>query len=96
MTLYSTHYEKILLDAIHTWGGRVQEDIAIEEMSELIKAIIKHRRKPGEAHRQEMVEEIADVWIMLDQLEIMYCQDGELQSFIEKKVERLDKLVNGA
>ena len=53
--------------AIAVYGEKHQEDIAIEECSELIQAIShKHR---GRSHN--IPEEIADVEIMLEQLKII-------------------------
>ena len=58
-----SEYE-ILTLAIRRFGERNQEDVAIEECSELIQAIShKHR---GREHN--IPEEIADVEIMLMQL----------------------------
>lgn len=78
--------------AINTWGPTLQEDVCIEECSELIKAIIKHRRAFGNpeiaAGRENIKEEIADVQIMLDQMRILYGDTTEVEQF---KVERLQK-----
>lgn len=37
--------ENILLQAIVEYGAEAQTDMMIEEMSELTKALLKHRRK---------------------------------------------------
>jgi NTP pyrophosphatase (non-canonical NTP hydrolase) len=59
--------------AIEKWGIDSQEDMMIEEMSELIKAILKYRRKPEDDEKYENVcEEIADVNIMLKQMKTYY------------------------
>ena len=61
-----TEYE-ILTAAIEKYGEKAQEEVAIEEMSELIQAIChKHR---GREHN--IAEEIADVEIMLRQLKLI-------------------------
>jgi len=57
---------------VETYGNDAQEDMAIEECSELVKAILKLRRsdeKTAET-REAVIDEIADVQIMLSQLEI--------------------------
>lgn len=72
--------KEVFEKAILTYGQTAQEDVAIEEMSELIKAICKMRRagvneKP--AATDAIVDEIADVSIMLEQLCMMYeCFDA--------------------
>lgn len=73
-------------DAIALWGDKAQTDVAIEEMAELTKALIKYRRCPSAATLADVREEMADVGIMLSQLALIYgdCIDEEV-----KKLERL-------
>lgn len=74
--------------AIETYGVRAQKLIAIEEMSELTKEICKDFR--GELNRENLIEEMADVLIMLDQMLILYKISGEEVGLMRiKKVERL-------
>lgn len=76
---------KISLDemcekALLNWGFDTQMDMAIEEMSELIKAILKFRRDPTEMRARHLAEEMVDVKIMLRQVEIAMtdkCPDFE-------------------
>ena len=87
----------VLKRAIQVYGGMGQSDIAIEEMAELTKAIIKKRRlfarAPAKALAKcntKICEEIADVYIMLEQLAVIYDPESErIQDFIDRKVERL-------
>ena len=62
----------VLESAISVFGLRSQKDMAIEEMSELTKALCKERRARTKVERAEaranIIEEIADVYIMLQQL----------------------------
>lgn len=74
--------------AIDTYGVRSQEDVAIEEMSELTKAIIKNRRYNTDETKANIVEEMADVLIMLFQLMNVY---GVPSQVYEAKVDRLKK-----
>ena len=72
-----TSVKTIYKDALDTWGENAQLDVAIEEMSELIKEIIKFKRGIGDnAH---MSEEIADVTIMLEQIIQMFKLVKKLQ-----------------
>lgn len=88
----------ILEGAINKWGNTLHITVAIEELSELQKALCKYQRwaistEDGEG-RAEVVaaikEEIADVSIMLNQLELIFgdCTEEEIS-----KLERLEKMV---
>lgn len=61
--------------AIETYGVRMQKLMAIEEMSELTKEICKDFR--GLLDREHLIEEMADVMIMLDQMLLLYKISGE-------------------
>lgn len=56
--------------AIKTYGEHAQKLMAIEEMSELTKEICKDFR--WKLDREHLIEEMADVLIMLDQMLILY------------------------
>ena len=74
--------------AIETYGVRAQKLMAIEEMSELTKEICKDFR--GKMEREHLIEEMADVLIMLDQMLLLYKISGEEVGLMRiKKVERL-------
>lgn len=78
----------ILERAIETYGKDMQLNVAIEEFSELIKEICKHKR--GEDNLDNIIEEMADCYIMLRQMEIIF---GIWFEEIEyKKVEKLERL----
>jgi len=88
----------LLQNAITTYGIESQEDMMLEEMSELTKAILKHRRldeisqkgADGSARRANIREEIADVAIMLDQMRIIYGDTSENELYkLERLAERL-------
>lgn len=87
----------VLESAISVFGLRSQKDMTIEEMSELTKALLKERRARTKIERAEaranIIEEIADVYIMLQQLIMIYDQDGECQSAVDYKVDRLEQTV---
>ena len=72
--------------AIERFGEAAQEDVLIEEMSELTKAIIKNRRKPSEKTKRDILEEMADVQIMLDQMTLIF---GDSREFRAEKILRL-------
>lgn len=83
---------KILENAIAKYGVYAQIDVAIEEMSELTKALLKERRAVGTANyddslRDHILEEMADVYIMLNQLSLIF---GDCSEWEVYKLERLE------
>ena len=87
---------EVLKAAISTYGEKAQADVALEEMSELTKAVLKFRRATGKADdeererlRENIVEETADVMIMLAQMIMLYDRDNKIQSIVDYKVNRL-------
>lgn len=78
-SFYKPSLEKLCEKALLSWGFDPQMDMVIEEMSELTKAILKYRRDPTEIRAKHIAEEIADVKIMLKQLDIaMFKKYGDL------------------
>lgn len=84
---------KIITRAIDTYGYDAQLKMAIEEMSELTKAICKLWRADTEEDYERAIEaaieETADVQIMLYQLHAMIGA-GEFDAKMEEKLERLE------
>lgn len=65
---------QILQTNIDHHGSAMEVDVAIEEMSELIKELVKHRR--GRQNVLQIAEEIAHVEIMLHQVKMIFdCDD---------------------
>ena len=84
--------QQILQSTIDTYGAEHQVDMAIEEMAELIKALLKMRR-PDKASWADVLEEIVDVQIMLDQLKIIY----DWSTYVEaSKLARLQEAIKDA
>lgn len=86
----------VLKDAISTYGTSAQVDMAIEEMSELTKALCKERRAQHQSEKHaeaqaNVIEEIADVAIMLEQLLIIFDKDHEVQKVVDYKIDRLEQ-----
>lgn len=76
-------------------GVEKQSMIAMEELAELIKAISKlNRNVDFDKSFANVVEEIADVEIMIEQLKMMYHINNEaVEKVINFKTERLKKLL---
>ena len=79
----------ILLQAIETYGKQSQCNVAIEEMSELTKEICKNFR--GRPNTDHIAEEIADVKIMLQQLELIFDCTDKVISYQDYKLRRLEE-----
>ena len=78
----------IYQEDIETFGKDMQLTVAVEELSELTKEICKHKR--GADNKENIIEEIADVYIMLCQLEIIFgISFGDIYKAITFKLERL-------
>lgn len=87
------HYDKIKQIANH-YGFRHQGRKLAEECSELSAAMLKYL--DGEAGRSAVIEEMADVMIMTQQMRyLMHIDRAELDQTIENKVNRqLERIKN--
>lgn len=73
--------------AIMRYGKQGQMIVAIEELSELIKELTKNLR--GRDNYAAISEEMADVYIMLEQLIMMFDNDNEIRGQMRLKMKRL-------
>lgn len=74
--------------AIETYGEYMQLTVAVEEFSELIKEICKFNR--GNDNIDNITEEMADCYIMLEQLRIIFeIKNSSIYAMMEEKLERL-------
>lgn len=85
-----------LKEAIKVFGTDAQVELAIEEMSELTKALIKDRRyhrkgdiKAAMLNLHNVCEEIADVEVMTTQLRLIFDLDKEVDEIKRAKVRKL-------
>lgn len=77
--------------AITEWGNDAQIDVAIEEMAELTTALLHHKR----GREANVAEEIADVRIMIAQLEIIFKNSDEVEKIKKEKIDRLARRLFG-
>ena len=77
----------ILKKAIEQYGIGLQRDKAIEELSELIRALARCDDK------ENIAEEMADVRIMLDQLELIFDNHDRVRQYEYQKLMRLNERV---
>lgn len=81
----------ILERLVDTFGNK-QINVCIEEMSELTKELCKHNR--GAYVIPQIIEEMADVYIMLKQMEILFQIDSSyLDEEINYKIKRAKGLL---
>lgn len=83
---------RILEKAVNTYGAQAQIDMMIEEMSELTKALCKYRREQTDSTFEDVLEEMADVQIMLNQMALIFSDFNEQEiAKLERLEMRLDK-----
>lgn len=99
---------ELLQQAQVAYGIDVEIDVAIEELSELTKALLKHRRATNFATlscnaaldskrtKQDVYEEIADVIIVLTQLVLIFDGKNEISKQLDVKIARLEERLNNA
>lgn len=89
-------YKEALKNIIKHYGMIKQMEVAAEECSELIQAIMKFVRHDAHMSTKEeyisylnaIIEEIADVEIMLEQLKIMFGCEDEVNDQVAYKITR--------
>ena len=78
----------VLKEAIETYGAEAQLNMAIEELSELIKEVCKHKRYAN--NRAAIMEEMADCYIMLEQMKMIFgLSEEDIEKQMTKKINRL-------
>ena len=97
--MFNEQEKSILKKAIETYGVNAQIDVAVEEMSELTKALMKDRRNCifGEDNlnavlrsRESVADGIADAIIMLEQLQMIFRNKKHVEEIKRQKIQRLE------
>jgi NTP pyrophosphatase (non-canonical NTP hydrolase) len=84
--------KRLLMTAVELWGTTAQLLMLIEETTELNKEIYKTLR--GDNVRSHVVDEMADVIIMIDQTRlIMNITQEEVQEAVDRKLIRLNERI---
>lgn len=84
-----------LKQAIEMYGADMQLNIAIEEFSELTKEICKYKR--GADNISHIAEEVADCYIMLEQIKFIFNLDSaDISIIMTEKIERLKQRMKNA
>lgn len=91
MIRISYEQKRVLESAISKYGGEHQKMKCIEEMGELVTAM--SREQDLRSTSEEVITEIADVFVTLNQLAMLYgIQD--VQEEFDRKVARLEVRMN--
>ena len=84
----------LLKKAIQVWGKNAQLLMVLEEMSELQKEILKHMNR-GKNYSSEIIDETADVEIMLTQLKYIFDIEKAVENRIPQKLEKIRVRLEG-
>lgn len=77
------------LKIIEHYGSNHQRHKAAEELSELQTLILQDANKNGKVAVNSIIEEIADVYVVMKQLELIYSiDDRDIQPVIDWKLDR--------
>ena len=87
--------EDLYRKAIDKWGVDFQILMLFEEIGELQQAVVKFARKNSAANRLKVMDEIADVEIMLEQTAlILGATDEEIEKVKNAKLLRLKRMLD--
>lgn len=83
----------VLKRALDTWGEEAQMLMVVEEMSELMKEVLKNiNRKKN--NLDQIIEETADVEIMLEQLKENYKIAEKVEAYKKDKIKVIEQRLN--
>ncbi len=74
-------------DALNCWGEDLQKSLFYEEIGEVLTAISHEKR--GRCGKLTVLEELADLQIMLNQMVILYGTDEDFKHIFGAKTKRM-------
>ena len=87
--MFTKKQKQLLNSILRKHGFRNQVVKTCEELSELEAALLKcYNKGPGEGRIETVQEEIADVYIMLEQIRKQFMSKDELDNWINYKITR--------
>lgn len=93
MNILTSYDEKVIEKNVESSGGLNPVVVAIEELAELQQELTKVLREnlagDARASRERIAEEMADVAIMLEQLQKLFKNEKAVGVYIDYKIERL-------
>ncbi|GAB0057431.1 hypothetical protein SIID45300_01759 [Candidatus Magnetaquicoccaceae bacterium FCR-1] len=86
---------EIYAEALAIYGPTAQIMMMLEEMAELQIALLDRIRGRGDLDlcRRQIVEELADVSIMIGQMRHMFCSEAEFDRQKKLKIDRLGERI---
>ena len=103
--MFNEQEKTILKKAIETYGVNAQIDVAVEELAELTKALVKDRRNCTFSKdawrilvegRLSVYDGIADALIMLEQLQMIFDCEKDVKEIKGQKIRRLENRLQDA
>jgi NTP pyrophosphatase (non-canonical NTP hydrolase) len=86
--------EEIYAKAIERWGEELQVGMLSEEIGELLVAVNKYRRRATKQNEINICEEIADVRIMLEQIECLFHINPDITlHWYRTKLKKLEEIL---
>ena len=85
--MYINTRSRQITGALECWGDEAQKSQFHEEIGEVMTAISHEKR--GRCGKAAVLEELADLQIMLNQMAILYGTDEEFQKIFYEKTNRL-------
>jgi len=86
----------VLKDALRFWGIDAQEMMLVEETGELLHALARrhrcHSQGEYEQRKAALIEEVADVQVMLDQFTLTLGEDAVHEQYARKMARLRGKL----
>ena len=83
--------KEIIEEAVYTFGASHQKKKAVEEMSELIKELMKDL--DGKGNLDHIAEEMADVEITMAQLRYIYSNTELIEKHKQEKLAYVNNLI---
>lgn len=78
-------------NALELWGEDLQKSLFHEEIGEVLTAISHEKR--GRCGKHVVMEELADLQIMLNQMVVLYGTDEEFKDILGAKLTRLTERI---
>ncbi len=79
-------YRKVYKKALRVWGNEKQKLQAVGEIGEFLTEL--GREGQGRSSHDQIIDEIADVMIMMNQMAMIYGEDG-VRERIKIKIEKV-------
>lgn len=85
--MYMNTRTPVYTNTLELWGEEFQKTMFYEEIGEVLTAMSHENR--GRCGKHKVMEELADLQIMLNQMAILYGTDEEFKDMLGAKLARL-------